>query len=140
MPDYFAGLEESTYPSRAAVVHYDADAESALSSFTDAADCTVRSFYEDILGGVQVSPVGGVQADDALHFILEGQLIRLAAPDDDRHQVLELTVASPIALAERCWDAGCTVRIERGGVDGIVYITDPVGRTVALLPRGDVET
>lgn len=98
-----------------------------------------RPFYEDVLGGIEVNPVDRDRSDGALYFLLEGQLIQVRAPVDHTDYRLELSVASPIALAERCWDAGYTVSVEGAGVDETVCVTDPLGRTIALLPRAGMD-
>jgi hypothetical protein len=49
--------------------------------------------------------------------------------------VLEITVSSPMAVAERCWDAGSTIALDGDGDEAIFRVTDPLGRLVTLLPR-----
>ena len=121
-------------PAHAPPPHGVAEDNRDVPPFTDTAECTVRTFYEYVLGALLVDSGESAQVDDALHFLLEGQLIRVSASGDDTPHPVKLTVASPALLAERCWDAGYTVHVEGGGVDETVYVTDPHGRTITLIP------
>ena len=96
---------------------------------------TIRSFYTDVLGGIEVCAVDGVPPDDALSFLVEDQLVEVRASRDDIADVLELTVAWPIDIAERCWDAGYTVRLDEDDADSVLHVTDPLGRSIALRAR-----
>ena len=49
----------------------------------------------------------------------------------------KLQVDSPAALAERCWDAGYTVRVRGHGSDDLIVL-DPFGRELVLTPRASV--
>ncbi len=88
-----------------------------------------RSFYEGVLGGRQVWPTGPRTAPRTLWFLVGTTLLPVScAPDTG---VLELVVDSPAAVAERCWDAGYTVRFSTGDTDDPILI-DPFGRQIAL--------
>jgi hypothetical protein len=95
---------------------------------------TARAFYTDVLGGFEVRPAGGAK-DDTLHFLVEGQRIDVRAARGGHDDGLELTVRSPVEIAERCWDAGFTVRLENEGSEVVLHVTDPLGRSIALRPR-----
>lgn len=96
---------------------------------------TISSFYTHVLGGSEVSPADGATPDDALFFFVEGQLVEVHASRDGAPDVLDLTVDGPIDIAERCWDAGYTVRLEGDDAEAILYVTDPLGRSIALHGR-----
>ena len=100
----------------------------------DASLCALRSFYADVLGGAEVSPDGCSRTDDVLRFLIEEQLVEVHASVNDSPETLELTVASPIDVAERCWDAGYTVALEGEGADARFFVNDPVDRLITLLP------
>jgi len=94
-----------------------------------------RSFYGGVLGGIEVRPADRVDSADALYFLVEDQLVEAGALGDAEHAALELTVESPLELAERCWNAGYSVRFDGDGDDAILQLMDPYGRSIALLPR-----
>ena len=124
------------YGTRVPTVYRAADASRYSSSIADFPEAAARAFYEDVLGGVEVGSSQRVQGEYALYFLIEDQVIEVCSPCDEVHDTLELMVASPIDLAERCWDAGCTVRLESDG--DVLRVTDPLGRTLVLRPRARV--
>ena len=97
--------------------------------------CTLLSFYADVLGGDEVSLAVRDGADDAHHFMFEDQLVEVRPSRDDGGDALQLAVTSPLDIAERCWDAGCTVALEGEGLSAVLYVTDPLGRLIRLVPR-----
>ena len=91
-----------------------------------------RTFYEGLLGGRQVWPTGPRAAPRRLWFLVGHTLVQVSlAPAGD---VLELSVDSPAAIAERCWDAGYTVRFRTEDTCDFVVI-DPFGREIVLTRR-----
>ena len=120
------------YGTRVPTVYRAADASRYSSPIADFPEAEARAFYENVLGGVSHR----VQGEYALYFLIEDQVIEVCSPSDEVHDTLELMVASPIDLAERCWDAGCTVRLESDG--DVLRVTDPLGRTLVLRPRARV--
>ena len=126
------------YRTRAPAAYRAADVSPLSSPIARLFDRSARSFYTELLGGSQVWPTDHVQADATLYFLVEGQLVEVPPSRDDAKNTLELRVESPLDLAERCWDAGCTVRVSGDTVDAPPLVTDPLGRTIALLPRAGV--
>jgi len=81
-----------------------------------------------------VSPDGCSRTDDVLRFLIEERIVEVHATRNEGPETLELTVASPIDVAERCWDAGYTVALEGEGADARFFVNDPVDRLITLLP------
>lgn len=94
-----------------------------------------RSFYESVLGGRQVWPTGPRAAPPRLWFLVGSTLI--PADPEPGADVVELFVESTAAIAERCWDAGYTVRFRTDDADDLILI-DPFGRQLVLRPCGSV--
>jgi len=91
-----------------------------------------RAFYEGVLGGRQVWPTGPRSAARKLWFLVGGTLVPVSLqPAAD---VVELCVDSPAAVAERCWDAGYSVRLRADDSDDFVVV-DPFGRELMLTTR-----
>lgn len=93
-----------------------------------------RLFYEDMLGGRQVWPTGPRTTPRTLWFLVGTTLVPVRIVPDAG--VLELFVDSPAAVAERCWDAGYTVRLRADDTDDLIVI-DPFGRQIVLTARAD---
>ena len=93
-----------------------------------------RSFYEGVLGGRQMWPTGPRTAPRTLWFLVGTTLVPVSLSPDTG--ILELLVDSPAAVAERCWDAGYTVRFREDDTDDPIVI-DPFGRQIVLTPRTD---
>ena len=94
-----------------------------------------RAFYEGALGGRQVWPTGPRAAARKLWFLVGTMLVPVSlVPATD---VVELCVESPAAIAERCWDAGYSVRLRAEDSDDFIVI-DPFGRQIALTTRTSV--
>ena len=94
-----------------------------------------RSFYEGVLGGRQVWLTGPRAAGRKLWFLVGHTLVQVSlAPPAD---VLELSVDTPAAIAERCWDAGYTVRFRADDTPDLIVI-DPFGREIMLTRRTSV--
>jgi hypothetical protein len=90
-----------------------------------------REFYCDVLQGQQVW--GGDEAgerDAALSFIVEGTRIDVGASATAAEEPVVLPVLDPGAVAERCWDAGYSVRV---GDEAAVSVIDPFGRRIDLV-------
>jgi len=96
-----------------------------------------RSFYGELLGGREVFPTDGDAFASSLWFLVESQLVEVGAPhhDSESEETLELRVASPIGIAERCWDAGYTVRLDSAVAGRSIRVSDPFGRVITLAPR-----
>lgn len=94
-----------------------------------------REFYERVLGGRQVWPTGPRAAARKLWFLVGSTLFPVSLqPAAD---VVEVGVDSPAAIAERCWDAGYTVRLRADDTDDLVLV-DPFGRQIILTQRASV--
>ena len=91
-----------------------------------------RWFYCDLLRGRQIWPTDGV--DGGAHWFHVGDSV--VAVRDERAAIrapARLVVDDPGVLAERCWDAGFTVRVrDWGGITRLV-VTDPFGRDLVLV-------
>ena len=94
-------------------------------------EAAARSFYEELLGGRQVWPTDHGERRDVLCFLIEQQLIVVCPARRTLHEPLQLLVAAPNAIAERCWDAGFTVRVDGDREDGVLHVVDPFGRSIA---------
>ena len=92
-----------------------------------------RAFYCDVLQGRQVWEA---ERAGGLSFIVEGTRIDVgASPASDREPVV-LPVLDPSAVAERCWDAGYSVRVPEGEdstAGAAVSVIDPFGRRIDLV-------
>jgi hypothetical protein len=102
-------------------------------------EAAARSFYEELLGGRQVWPTDHGERRDVLCFLIEQQLIVVCPARRTLHEPLQLLVAAPNAIAERCWDAGFTVRVDGDREDGVLHVVDPFGRSIALILRREAE-
>jgi hypothetical protein len=91
-----------------------------------------REFYEGALGGRQVWPTGPRAAARKLWFLVGSTLIRVNLMRSA--EVVEACVDSPAGIAERCWDAGYSVRLRADDSDDFIVI-DPFGRQIMLTTR-----
>ena len=90
-----------------------------------------RAFYCDVLRGRQVwdsERAGG------LAFIVEGVRIDVSASAAGDSEPVVLSVDNPDALAERCWDAGYSVRVHHDATGVTMSVIDPFGRRIELVP------
>jgi hypothetical protein len=92
-----------------------------------------QSFYRDILGGRQLSPTERDSGAESLWFFVAGRLVEVCPAQDSTAEPLELSVESPAAIAERCWDSGYTVRVPADDSTGSMIVVDPFGRSITLL-------
>jgi len=91
-----------------------------------------RAFYCDVLQGQQVWEEE-TQRDASLSFIVEGTRIDVSASAAGDGRPIVLSVADPGALAERCWDAGYSVRVDDETAGEAVSVIDPFGRRIDLV-------
>jgi catechol 2,3-dioxygenase-like lactoylglutathione lyase family enzyme len=94
-----------------------------------------RRFYCELLGGRQVWPKERYDVPDALWFLVGATLVEVGTGRRDPAEPLEVPVDSPLDLAERCWDAGYSVRPHADDRDGRISVTDPFGRSITLVVR-----
>ena len=90
-----------------------------------------RAFYCDALNGRQVwdsERAGG------LAFIVEGVRIDVSTSAAGDREPVVLSVDNPDALAERCWDAGYSVRVDHDATGVTMSVIDPFGRRIELVP------
>lgn len=94
-------------------------------------------FYRELLGGRRIRPpnveAAGVRG---LWFLVGSVRVEVRADLGSRAAPILLHVEDPDAVAQRCWDAGFTVRVrqdERGRAP--VSVFDPFGRRVDLAPH-----
>lgn len=99
-----------------------------------------RRFYRGVLGGRQVWPTDRRRGLRSLFFLVGDTLIEVDPSARAEPTVVELAVDSPNDLAERCWNAGYTVRLRDVAPDdscSAFLVTDPFGRSIALTRRAD---
>ena len=92
-----------------------------------------RAFYCDALQGRQVWD-GNPERRADLSFIVQGTRIDIGSNglNDDGGPVV-LAVPNPDAVAERCWDAGYSVRVDETTGETAVSVIDPFGRRIDLV-------
>lgn len=99
-----------------------------------------RRFYRSVLGGRQVWPTDRRRGLRSLYFLVGEIVIEVDPASRGEPEAVTLVVESPNDLAERCWNAGYTVRPRDGDTDescSTFLITDPFGRSILLTPRGE---
>ena len=90
-----------------------------------------RAFYCDVLNGRQV---WDSERTGSLSFIVAGTRIDVSPGAAVDSEPVVLSVDNPDALAERCWDAGYSVRVEHGRAgDATMSVIDPFGRRIDLV-------
>ena len=101
-----------------------------------------RSFYVDALGGRQVWRTGRAEVPESLWFLVGGTLVEVGADAGAAvPAAIALEVDSPDDVAERCWDAGFTVRLRHDGIrPAEVSVVDPFGRRIDLISRRTITT
>jgi hypothetical protein len=75
---------------------------------------------------------------DALWFLVGETLVEVGTSRRDATEPLEVAVDSPLDLAERCWDAGYSVRPHADDRGGRITVTDPFGRSITLVSRSAI--
>jgi hypothetical protein len=95
-----------------------------------------RAFYCDALEGQQVWPAGPIGAHGRLWFLVAGALIEVGGAAVGCSAPVILDVDDPDELAQRCWDAGFTVRMHQDPTGRApVSVFDPFDRRIDLAPR-----
>ena len=95
-----------------------------------------RSFYVDALRGRQVWETMRAERDGSMRFLLGGRLVEVSTEGASDVPPLVLYVDDPYEVAERCWDAGFSVRVREDVPDGVpVSVVDPFGRRIDLAFR-----
>lgn len=109
----------------------DADALTADAGSVAAA----RAFYCGALRGCQVWPTERAGGSGDLWFLVGRTLVEVDSRGRGAMTPIVVDVDDPFALAERCWDAGFSVRVHEGaaGRDSL-SVVDPFGRPVHLAP------
>ncbi len=94
-----------------------------------------RTFYCDTLRGRQVWDTDGAgSSGGALSFIVSGTRIDVSTNIPAADTPVVLTVSDPHAVAERCWDAGYSVRVSHETEPAAtVSVIDPFGRRIDLV-------
>ena len=91
-----------------------------------------HAFYCDVLHGRQV---WDSERAGSLAFIVEGTRVDVITSGGTESEPIVLPVNDPGALAERCWDAGYSVRVGNDEADdATVSVIDPFGRCIELVP------
>jgi len=99
-----------------------------------------RRFYRGVLGGRQVWPTDRRRGLRSLYFLVDDTLIEVDPASWREPETVTLAVDAPNDLAERCWNAGYTVRPLDAETDescSAFLITDPFGHSVLLTPRAE---
>jgi hypothetical protein len=90
-----------------------------------------RAFYCDVLHGRQV---WDSECAGRLSFIVDGARIDVSTSDAGGGEPIVLSVADPNALAERCWDAGYSVRVDHDATGvTMMSVIDPFGHRIELV-------
>jgi len=93
-------------------------------------------FYTGLLRGRRVHRAGRRTDGVRLWFRIDEVLVETGPGFDGGAPVL-LHVEDPLAVAERCWDAGFTVRLlDPPFGHATIAVTDPFGRQVNLAQAG----
>ena len=100
-----------------------------------------RKFYRHALRGRPIESVERANVHETLWFVVGGKIVevnpergRFAAP-------IMLEVDDPDSVAQRCWDAGFTVRVQQDETGRApVSVIDPFGRRVDLAPLADTSS
>ena len=93
-----------------------------------------NTFYTDLLRGRLVHHARRRTDGAHLWFRVDDVLVQTGPGADGGAPVL-LHVDDPLALAERCWDAGFTVRLlDPPFGHATVSVMDPFGRQLSLAP------
>jgi hypothetical protein len=109
----------------------DRDREPAV--LTEHGLAAARVFYVDVLQGTLVCAARRHTDRARLWFHVYDGLIETGPGIREEDPVL-LHVDDPLAVAERCWDAGFSVRmLERPSGDAVIAVTDPFGRQIELV-------
>jgi len=92
-----------------------------------------RRFYCDVLRGHEAWDAER-SVNGTVSFIVEGTRIDVTQNRSADIEPVVLCVSDPHALAERCWDAGFSVRVgqDASGLPALSVI-DPFGRRVELV-------
>lgn len=107
-------------------------AQSAAPSDVEAA----RAFYGDVLRGRQLRLPARRGKTTGLWFLVAGNIVEVRTANGGATAPIVIDVDDPDLLAQRCWDAGFTVRVgedETGRAP--VSVIDPFGRRVDLMPK-----
>ena len=99
-----------------------------------------RRFYRGVLGGRQVWPTDRRRGVRNLYFLVGETVIEVDPAPRVAPALVELEVDSPNDIAERCWNAGYTVRLRDADADessSAFLLTDPFGRSIMLTPRAE---
>jgi catechol 2,3-dioxygenase-like lactoylglutathione lyase family enzyme len=93
-----------------------------------------RAFYCDVLQGRQVWDTATVRRA-SLSFVVQGTRIDVGAHEaHEDGEAVVLSVQDPRAVAERCWDAGYSVRVGDDATgEPAVAVIDPFGRRIDLV-------
>lgn len=90
-----------------------------------------QAFYCDVLRGRQV---WDSERAGTLSFIVHGTRIDVVTNARADGEPVVLSVGDPEALAERCWDAGYSVRVgHETEAAPTVSVIDPFGRRIELV-------
>ena len=93
-----------------------------------------RAFYCDALGGRQLRSTSGGGTGE-LCFHVGGTVITTGPVT--RHGPITLFVDDVVAVAERCWDAGFTVRVRESAEATTVAVIDPFDLEMELVSSND---
>jgi len=107
-------------------------AQSAAPSDVGAA----RAFYGKALRGRQLRLPARRGTTTGLWFLVAGNIVEVRTANGGASAPIVIDVDDPDLLAQRCWDAGFTVRVgadETGRAP--VSVIDPFGRRVDLMSK-----
>jgi hypothetical protein len=100
-----------------------------------------RAFYCGALRGGQVWPTDRPGTGGSLWFLIGGTLVEAGSESRSATLPIVLDVDDPEASAERCWDAGFSVRVHQDATSRApVSVVDPFGRRIDLAARVTTRT
>ena len=94
-----------------------------------------QAFYGGALRGRQLRPASRRNAARSLWFLIAGQVVEVGCDRGAAAAPVALHVDDPDLMAQRCWDAGFTVRVRQDATGRApVSVYDPFGRRIDLVP------
>lgn len=97
-----------------------------------------RALYCDALGGRQLWRAPRWNTVGTLRFLVAGTVVEVRSDFGSAETPITLHVGDPDLLAQRCWDAGFTVRVNQDETERApVSVIDPFGRRIDLAVEQD---
>ena len=98
-----------------------------------------RAFYGDALRGRQLRLPARRGTTTGLWFLIGGNIVEVRTANGAAAAPIAIDVDDPDLLAQRCWDAGFTVRVREDETGRApVSVIDPFGRRLDLMPKASL--